>query len=181
MVACVSLMYDTHTRGAQWDGYQATACGLCLKDDHLPAGLFADAGDATCEQCRLIAAARDLGSRPHADPKALVRRLTEEALNERLHRISPNWTASIAELMTDDDRVFVRFDVEFTDPFGVIGKPGTASKPGQAAVFRVTGNLISDVRPIVDDFGLWDESRTHWPSTDFDPHPQTHDQMETAS
>lgn len=203
MVACVSLMYDTHTRGGRGNGYSATACGLCVEDEHLPVGLFADAADVTCEQCKLAAAAS--GRRPHADPKALVRLLLEgvvsdrvlEAPNslvsgdlaqwvtrakvQRLHRTFPHWTARVNECMVDDGSVFVRFDVEFDDAFGIIGTPVTASKSGQAAIFRVTENLLSDVRPIVDDFGLWDESRTHWPSAQSRPHPQQHDRMETAS
>jgi hypothetical protein len=205
MVACVSLMYDTHTPSAQGNGYHATACGLCIEDQYLPAGLFAEAADVTCEQCRRLTAAPGFGGRPHSDPKALVRRLIEGVLNDdvvddstpvvsgvllervtrarvqRLHRTFPNWTARIDELLTDDDSVFVRFDVDFADPFGVIGNSGAASKSGQAAVFRVTDNLISGVRPIVDDFGLWDESRPDWPSTRSRANPQTHHRMETAS
>jgi hypothetical protein len=154
---------------------------LCVEDQYLPAGLFAEAADVTCEQCRRITVAPGFGGWPRSDPKALVRRLVEGVLNERLHRTFPNWTASIDELLTDDDSVFVRFDVNFNDPFCVIGQSGAASKSGQAAIFRVTDNLISGVRPIVDDFGLWDESGVDRPSTHSPANPQTHDRMETAS
>ncbi len=185
MVACVSLLYDTHARGGRANGFHSTTCGLCVQDEYLPAGLFADLAEVTCQQCRSMAAATGAGSdEKPADPKALMRGLVEGLLNarvtvQRLHQIFPNWTARIDELMTDEDRVFVRFDVDFTDPFGLIGEPGTASRSGQAAVFRLAENLISEVRPIVDDFGLWDEGPTEWPRS-AQAHTRT-TERETAS
>ena len=182
MVSCLLLLHASHVRVAGGSDRNVTACGMSLEDEHVGAQLFAiDPSDATCPSCIAVrdAARTGDGATTPANAQAFAPWFFEQVLNRqdvallaevtdpdlavrlsparlaRLHALFPDWRARIHETIAQGDAALVRYDVEFTDSLGLLGRDGAAHGKDQAVILRLRGSLLSDVTAIVDDFDLW--------------------------
>lgn len=182
MVSCLTLINSTHALALRQGDRIHTLCGLAMDDADTAPGLLAQPpAAATCARCQTRLRAEPLpptAPERRLDARSLVEQLVaqlnandganldtvlDEALLaslsaqrlDRLHQLFPGWHASIDELISDHDTVVLRYQVNGTDGFGLLGAPGPLLKTGQAVVLRLTNRRVIAACPIVDDFGFW--------------------------
>ena len=183
MIGCLALTQESHLLLEERGGLMVTACGVAIGRDHVaPEFIAAPGADLTCARCRAAAEkAAAPRATPHAraDAKSLVLRLFTDVVAandaaalpplatdklvkhlstarlQRLHELFPSWRATVIDMLAEGDGVFVRYRVDFTDAFGLLGPAGCAVAQGQALLARVDAGRLGDIQPIADDFGIW--------------------------
>ncbi|MFM0303614.1 hypothetical protein PQR05_34365 [Paraburkholderia sediminicola] len=190
MVSCLALIQDSHALLGQANGLNNTACGMAIADQHVEDGLFADdPATATCGKCKTaLQSPRGVtcATGQKVDSKTLIRRLIDEVLNanstgnlakiasgeilfnlsqgrlSRMHELFEGWNAQIDDLIAEDSRIVVRYQVTYADMFGLMGSVGPAVRRNQFAIFDAQDGYITRVSAVVDDFGIW-SAAPEWP------------------
>jgi hypothetical protein len=181
MVSCLTLVRGTHILVRQAAGASETLCGLSILNDHVRKDLFAVGPvEANCPDCRRsFEAGVDRSKFAASDPddaKSMIERMNEndeeafarhlgqelaqcraEGRLKRLHHLFPKWRTTIADSISEGERVVLQYRVDCTDPFGLLGSCGPAATYGQAVVFRLAEGLVVEAKAIRDDFDFWTE------------------------
>ena len=183
MVSCLGLISNSHILANQAAGVSETGCGLSIAAEHVQDGLFAvNPADASCPDClRSFKTGMDRTTLSRAGPKdhkslveRLIARINQNDDNglalllgdelarrcgvgrlNRLHQMFPDWSATIDDSLSEGDKTFLRYSVNYVDRFGLIGPCGSSTARGQAVVFRFAECRVVEVDVIRDDFGFW--------------------------
>lgn len=185
MVSCLVLLHRTHVFQGQVGDFRHTACGLGIPVQHADENLFAaDPAAASCEQCQSALEAQGAATFVRAapfDPKAAVIHFLEQVVNlndaagwanafgedlraawpterlNRLHELFPGWRATVDEVIAEGDRVVVRYQVVYTDPYELIDAAPPTVITDQVIIVRLSGQQIVAIRAVADDFWIWRE------------------------